>query len=147
MGVSRAVTMKNKAKCKKCESIIESFHASDYVSCKCGAIALDGGEAMYCFAHDWDDLIRVDDNGHEIIPKIMETKSPCYATLADVIQIAPDAIEPGPIHLGKKEVLDNIEQLTKIIEGLPGYALDSPITHRDYLSLLGLISSVLRLSS
>lgn len=33
----------NKAKCRKCGDIIESKHVHDYVSCKCGAIAVDGG--------------------------------------------------------------------------------------------------------
>lgn len=34
----------NKAKCKRCGDIIESKSVHDYVHCKCGAIAVDGGE-------------------------------------------------------------------------------------------------------
>ena len=34
----------NKAKCLKCGDIIESKHRHDYVSCKCGAISVDGGK-------------------------------------------------------------------------------------------------------
>ena len=33
----------NKAKCKRCFSVIESRHRHDFVWCKCGAIAVDGG--------------------------------------------------------------------------------------------------------
>lgn len=33
----------NKAKCKKCGDVIESTHTHDFVRCKCGAIAVDGG--------------------------------------------------------------------------------------------------------
>ncbi len=33
----------NKAKCKKCNDIIQSTHRHDYKRCKCGAIAVDGG--------------------------------------------------------------------------------------------------------
>jgi hypothetical protein len=33
----------NKAKCCKCGDIIESKHRHDFVSCKCGAIFVDGG--------------------------------------------------------------------------------------------------------
>lgn len=33
----------NSAKCRKCEDVIVSANKHDYVSCKCGAIALDGG--------------------------------------------------------------------------------------------------------
>jgi hypothetical protein len=129
--------MKNRAKCKKCNDIIESFHPTDYVTCSCGAIALDGGDAMYCFALAWDDFVRVDDKGNEIITKIVDDKMPSDTTLSDVIQ---------PTNK-REQILADIEQLIKIIEGLPTHALDSPITHRDYLSLLGLISSVIRLSS
>lgn len=34
----------NKAKCLKCNSIIESKHVHDFVNCACGAIAVDGGK-------------------------------------------------------------------------------------------------------
>jgi len=35
----------NKAKCLKCEDIIESKHRHDFVRCKCGAIFVDGGHS------------------------------------------------------------------------------------------------------
>ena len=34
---------KNRARCKKCSDIIESKYRHDFVSCKCGAIFVDGG--------------------------------------------------------------------------------------------------------
>jgi hypothetical protein len=37
--------MHNKAKCKKCDSVIESIHRHDWKSCKCGAIFVDGGKS------------------------------------------------------------------------------------------------------
>lgn len=37
----------NKAMCKKCGDIIESTHVHDYKTCKCKAIAVDGGKE-YC---------------------------------------------------------------------------------------------------
>ena len=40
----------------------------------------------------------------------------------------------------------DLEALIKVYEELPGHALDQPVTHRDYLSLLGLISTILKLS-
>lgn len=33
----------NKARCKKCDTVIVSTHVHDYVRCPCGAIAVDGG--------------------------------------------------------------------------------------------------------
>ena len=37
--------MSNKIKCKKCGDIIESKTRHDFVSCKCGAVAVDGGDS------------------------------------------------------------------------------------------------------
>lgn len=37
------ICVSNKAKCRKCEDIIESKHVHDFVTCKCGAISVDGG--------------------------------------------------------------------------------------------------------
>ena len=34
---------RNRAKCKKCQDVIESKHRHDFVTCKCGSISLDGG--------------------------------------------------------------------------------------------------------
>ncbi|HDJ5075824.1 TPA: hypothetical protein PQS58_002000 [Staphylococcus aureus] len=36
--------IRNIAKCKICDDVIESKHTHDYVMCKCGAIFLDGGK-------------------------------------------------------------------------------------------------------
>ena len=33
----------NKIKCKHCGDVIESKSVHDYVKCKCGAVAVDGG--------------------------------------------------------------------------------------------------------
>lgn len=37
--------LRNVAQCKLCQETIESKHRHDYVKCKCGAVAVDGGEA------------------------------------------------------------------------------------------------------
>ena len=37
--------IRNRAKCNLCNEIIESEFRHDYVQCKCGAIAVDGGKA------------------------------------------------------------------------------------------------------
>jgi len=39
----KTVIKSNKIKCKKCKDIIESKHRHDFVYCKCGSIAVDGG--------------------------------------------------------------------------------------------------------
>jgi len=42
--MSRPQIKVNKARCLLCNTIIESSHRHDYVKCKCGAIAVDGGK-------------------------------------------------------------------------------------------------------
>jgi len=51
---------KNKARCKKCGDIIESKHVHDYVTCKCGAISVDGGNDYWkAGAKSFDDFERL----------------------------------------------------------------------------------------
>lgn len=35
--------IENKIKCRKCGDVIESVSTHDFKSCKCGAVAVDGG--------------------------------------------------------------------------------------------------------
>lgn len=35
--------VRNAARCKKCNTFIESKHVHDFVSCDCGSIFVDGG--------------------------------------------------------------------------------------------------------
>jgi hypothetical protein len=39
------IILRNRARCKKCYSVIESLNRHDYKTCKCGAISVDGGLA------------------------------------------------------------------------------------------------------
>lgn len=65
--------MKNRAKCKKCNSIIESFHRTDYQTCVCNEISVYGGpDLMQCGAVEWSNFVRVDDLGNEINVKVKE---------------------------------------------------------------------------
>lgn len=57
--------LKNKAKCLKCGDIIESKHRHDFVFCKCGDLAVDGGKdylrRLFENKEDWEDLSEVVD--------------------------------------------------------------------------------------
>lgn len=51
--------LRNLAECRKCGEVIESKHRHDFVTCKCGAISVDGGRAyLKRSAKDLDDLIE-----------------------------------------------------------------------------------------
>ncbi len=126
--------MKNRAKCKLCQNIIESFHRQDYVTCPCGEISIDGGnDFLGCRSNNFDNFLRVDDEGNEIVVKY-ENKS--------------ESDEKPNEHkrLCRDELLSLLDDMIKTIESLPQQALFSPISHYDHLSLLYLISSIFRAS-
>jgi tRNA(Ile2) C34 agmatinyltransferase TiaS len=58
----REVVTLNKAQCKKCDDIIESKHRHDFVWCKCGAIAVDGGKAYLRRAGELDNMIELSES-------------------------------------------------------------------------------------
>lgn len=46
-----------KVQCNKCKDIIQSKHRHDFVTCKCGAIAIDGGSDYTKLSGNWEDII------------------------------------------------------------------------------------------
>jgi len=122
--------MRNRAKCKKCSDIIESFFNGDHVSCKCGSIDVYGGESMKCAAIDWKDFIRVDDEGNEIITTIKNEER---------IDICESNTQPSRVDL-----IDMLDRMVKDIDQLPSSAMSAPITHYDHASLIMLISQIFK---
>ncbi len=124
--------MKNRAKCKLCASIIESYHATDLVLCKCGEISVDGGDALLCAAKDWVNFLRIDDQGNEIIP-----------TIKTVIkqESAPEMPREKP---SKDDLLKLLSEMIENIERLPKIALAQHVTHYDLLSTLLLLRELFR---
>lgn len=126
--------MRNRAKCKLCESIIESFHATDYVTCKCGHISIYGGHQEYkASAIDWKNFLRVDDEGHEIVVKVKDKEES-----EEIV-----TIEAEPKKLTKEDLIKELGMMIKNIEELPQNALQLPITHYDYLCGLMIIKAIL----
>ena len=48
-------------KCIKCKEVIESKFRHDFVSCKCGAVAVDGGKDYWRTVGDPKDYKRLED--------------------------------------------------------------------------------------
>lgn len=133
--------MKNRAKCKLCKSVIESFHRYDYVLCKCGEISISGGlETFECAAKNWNNFLRVDENNNEIIIKTQEKGQDVEA----IKEFAKDILGDEEFIITKKDKLNELEMLITNIDSLPPNGLASPVTHYDLLSALLLISSILR---
>lgn len=113
--------MRNRAKCKLCNDLIESFHRHDYVACGCGEISLVGGlDYLGCGAKNWCNFLRVDDEGKEITVQVVEKRE----------DIAREE---------QSSVLELIEGMIKGLEGLPQTAMETPITHYDFHSILLLL--------
>lgn len=123
--------MRNRAKCRLCNSIIESFHPTDFVECKCGEIAVDAGEALRCAAKDWANFIRVDDAGKEIPIVAKEEK---------------EDVKPLDIQnpLSKEELVSMLSEMAKSYENLPQHAMMQPVTNYDLASSLLLVSEVFK---
>ena len=55
---------RNAARCRRCDTVVESTHRHDFVPCRCGAIFVDGG-LEYVRAggnpEDFESLAEVED--------------------------------------------------------------------------------------
>jgi hypothetical protein len=122
--------MRNRAKCKKCHSIIESLATSDRVTCQCGEISIDGGNNNYlCYANDFDNFIRVDDQDNEII-----------VTVKDKSKEDPQYSEKP----SKKDLINMLDDMIKSIDNLPEHAKLLSINNYDFASLLILLSALFK---
>ncbi len=138
--------MRNRAKCKLCEDIIESDHVNDYVTCGCGEISVDGGtQYCRCSARDWSNFIRVDDEDNEVIPKIIDKTSKEEENKQVKKWVEDEVLTAYEISKKRKQLaLDALDEMIKKIEELPQVAWTTAITHYDYYSLLLLMSALFR---
>lgn len=130
------LNVKNRAKCKLCQSIIESFHSTDYVSCKCGEISIDGGDS-YCraLAKNWENFLRVDDEGNEIEVKVVNNFA------EDDTNVKPLDIEKKPT---KQELIKMLADMGKSIEELPPQAMTMSVSNYDLGALISLLLLILK---
>ena len=123
--------MRNRAKCKVCNQILESFHRYDYVTCNCGEISISGGnDILECSAKDWKNFLRVDDEGNTIEVK-----------MADQLESLPQTEEPT---MTRDDLIDMLEAMTKNIENLPTHAKTSPVNQYDLLSLAYVVLAIFK---
>lgn len=117
--------MRNRAKCKLCGDILESFTRDDYVLCSCEEIGIWGGEyGYYTHASNYTNFLRIDDNDREIAVHYKEEED----------KSAPHAESKKQILT--QELLYSLEASIRSIESLPDHAKYSSVTHADLLSLM-----------
>lgn len=124
--------MRNRAKCKLCNNIIESLTIHDYITCTCGEISIDGGNTYRrCRAKNWNNFLRIDDEGNEINIKVVEKEES---------KELPIPI-PKPTY---DELLDMLQEMINKFEILPDNAMYSPVTHYDHYSLMLLLCALFK---
>ena len=137
------MTKPNKAKCRLCEDIIESYHQYDYVKCSCGEIAVDGGpEGLLCRARNWENFIRIDEEGNERGITLRNEES---STEQPETQTEP----PRAQALGqprKENASILLNEMIKNYESLPHQAMHAPATNADLLSMLYLVGALFKSS-
>lgn len=127
--------MRNRAKCKLCKSVLESFFADDYVHCKCGEIAIWGGnQELGTKANNYANFLRVDDKDNEIIVQYKESSEEKPKELGD----AP------PKAITKNELVAILDEMIKSDESLPEQALHAQLTYYDLLRYMMLISNIFK---
>lgn len=121
--------MRNRAKCKLCNEIIESFHRYDYITCKCGEISISGGlQSLECSAKNFSNFLRIDDVGNEMVVRVVDKDE------------QNDEV-PKPT---KKEMIESLENMIRSLENLPDHAMESPVNHYDLYTYLILIVQIFK---
>lgn len=125
--------MRNRAQCKLCKEIIESFQEFDYVSCKCDEIAITGGKVKYeCFAKNWENFLRVDDNDHVIPVRLTEKEED---------NLVENHI---PVHQSRMDLIEELERLITYSQEMSDQALKQPVSQYELLRFLSLIITILK---
>lgn len=116
--------MKNRAKCKLCKSVIESFLENDFVACQCGEISIKGGsQKFYCEALHWENFLRIDDQGNEIIVQVQDKNN-------------------QPLEL--TDLFEELDLMTSYHENMPDAVRLSFVNYYDFYSALLIIQNILK---
>lgn len=132
--------MRNRAKCKLCEDIIESKHLHDYVTCKCGEIAVDGGQEYFrCgIQTSWKNFLRIEEDGTIKEVTYVEPEEPKETVEAEANEYV------APV-LSRAEKIQELERFFDhiVFESLPDHAKFSFVTQAQFQSLGLLLVSIL----
>ena len=88
---------------------------------------------MLCYAKSFKNFIRINDDGEEVIPTIVEKEVP----EADPNQ---DMTQPP----NRQELLSALNDYIKSFDNLPEHAMMTPITHIDLKNSLTIVYAILK---
>jgi hypothetical protein len=125
--------MRNRAKCKLCSSVLESFGPGDFVTCSCGEITI--GPKLYAAARSWSNFLRVDENDCELCVSYQENDNKKHNDIDKEEQTHKPT---------KDDLIGMLDEMIKSYEKLPRHVMSEPITHADHVSLLMLLSSLFK---
>lgn len=129
--------MRNRAKCKVCGDVLESFHRHDYVVCKCEEISIDGGlDYLHASAKNFDNFLRIDEDDSEIPVQYHEKDQGKDQQI--------DKQEEAHSKPDKDQLISMLDDLIKSYDNLPQQAILAPVNHSDILSVLMLVSSLFK---
>ena len=124
--------MRNRAKCRLCDDILESLNKDDIKICSCGQIAICGGsDELKGKAKDPANFIRINDDDSEVITEIENASTP-----------TPSDTSPP----SRDELLDMLKDFISAAEELPNHVKISFSTESDLQALRKLVYSILRAS-
>lgn len=125
--------MRNRAKCKLCNDIIESLGANQWVKCKCGEVSINGGPFKYeVSVGDYANMLRVDDDGNEVAIKVKQAEG--QDSKEDTFGLKPS----------RDELLGMLLEQINNSENLPMHVRSSFVTYLELESALLLIYAILK---
>lgn len=123
--------MRNRAKCRLCGDILESFHEHDLVQCRCKEIAITGGNYKpHRMTRHAENFILINDDGKEEAFTPYEEKS--------LEQIQEQKV------MTKEEAIQELENMVKFMENMREQALYSHVTQCDLYRFMALLVFVLK---
>ncbi len=128
--------MRNRAKCKLCSDVLESFHRGDNILCSCGEIAIGGGDhRFHCWAKNWKNFERVADDDTILSVKIMDSDAMDDAVEQESVQ----QMKPN-----KQTLLETINYFIQNMESQPQEMMCTQLTQYDLLAIYILFRSILQ---
>lgn len=129
--------MRNRAKCKKCDAVIESLYTGELVSCYCGEIEVydgpqDNPNDLKSRAYDYANFIRIDDDNKEHEVRFEE---------GGKLKTVDRSGKPSA-----QEIMDVLKSRIDHYDHLPSQVQYSHVVYSDLIDILRCLVALHRLS-